>query len=496
MLNESFWKDVKVEDTLKGYSRINNGLVILENHRVILRRDYARLKEKVKIISGGGSGHEPAFAGFVGPGMLTAAVYGEIFTPPTSNDIVQTIRQLCQEDKKGILMIVGNNIGDRLAFGVAYERALKENYQVKMITMGDNNSSFVENSKESSSGLILLYKFAGALSEEYLCLDKLYEQCLQYANQIKSSNLLFKSYQVFNHKTKMTWNANEACLGMGLQGEPCGKIFPISNLTEAVELILNPLKEFIIKDNTEEEQLNEEYPSKKSKKFQKEKDVKINHSLENMTFDNLQNEPIILLINYLKGSQGYEINVFVDRLMDYLDSYKVNILRLVTGSLYTSLDAHGYTISVLPADSNTIRLLDAPCSAPNWPRILCATCLDPTVPPEAKLPLFETPIHLEPLIEGDGPSVNDRTARIIRAMLICAVDACLSCDIQIKNLDIESQGKQGLALTTVILKFKEALQKDELDTKYPKKMLKQILSIFRSESTGFYGILYALMIGI
>ena len=129
-----------VDEALEGIVASNPGLNLLKNHRVIIREDVDELRKagKVTLISGGGSGHEPSHAGFVGKGMLTAAVAGAVFTSPPTKSVLAAIRAVGLENSGGTLLIVKNYTGDRLNFGFAAERAKAEGMKVEMVVVGED----------------------------------------------------------------------------------------------------------------------------------------------------------------------------------------------------------------------------------------------------------------------------------------------------------------------------------------------------------------------
>ena len=126
-----------VSEMISGALFSHPDLMLLKGQNVLLRRDYQLVKdEQVCLISGGGSGHEPAHAGFIGDGMLTAAVLGGVFASPTAAAVLSAITECT--GKKGCLLIVKNYTGDRLNFGIAAEKAKAKGLQVKMIIVGDD----------------------------------------------------------------------------------------------------------------------------------------------------------------------------------------------------------------------------------------------------------------------------------------------------------------------------------------------------------------------
>lgn len=126
-----------VEEATQGFLQQHPSLRRLEGLHVILRDDYELIKERqVALISGGGSGHEPAHAGFIGPGMLTAVVCGGVFASPSISSILAAIRAVT--GPHGSLLIVKNYTGDRLNFGMAREQAMAEGLKVEMVVVADD----------------------------------------------------------------------------------------------------------------------------------------------------------------------------------------------------------------------------------------------------------------------------------------------------------------------------------------------------------------------
>src|ERR1700759_1950993 len=126
-----------VEEMLQGLSVLYSGSIRLSGHKVMLREDAKLIREQqVAIISGGGSGHEPAHAGYVGAGMLSAAVAGEIFTSPSSDSVFAAIKAVA--GKPGALLVVKNYTGDRLNFGVAAEMGRVEGIPVETVIVNDD----------------------------------------------------------------------------------------------------------------------------------------------------------------------------------------------------------------------------------------------------------------------------------------------------------------------------------------------------------------------
>ncbi len=128
------------EEMLQGLSVLHPGSTRLLGHKVMVRADTEQAHDQqVAVLSGGGSGHEPAHAGYIGVGMLSAAVIGEVFTSPSSDSVFAAIKAVAREP--GALLVVKNYTGDRLNFGVAAEMARSEGISVEMIVVDDDVAS-------------------------------------------------------------------------------------------------------------------------------------------------------------------------------------------------------------------------------------------------------------------------------------------------------------------------------------------------------------------
>src|ERR1700723_2760861 len=129
--------EAAVDEMLEGMDALNPCVVRLAHLNVLVRSDFAAMRDRqVALISGGGSGHEPAHGGYIGEGMLSAAVAGEIFTSPSSDTISAAIKAVA--GKRGALLVVKNYTGDRLNFGLAAEMARTQGIPVEMLIVDDD----------------------------------------------------------------------------------------------------------------------------------------------------------------------------------------------------------------------------------------------------------------------------------------------------------------------------------------------------------------------
>jgi len=167
-----------VDELLDNVAFTNPGLVRLEGHSVIVRDDINNFKSThVTVISGGGSGHEPFPSGFVGKGMLSAAVCGDVFASPSSSEVFAAVKSV--SSSKGVIMLVANYTGDRLNFGIARERAVQTlGIKVETIVVGED-CALLPNDKTAGRrglvGIVFAMKIAGSMSEEGKSIENICE---------------------------------------------------------------------------------------------------------------------------------------------------------------------------------------------------------------------------------------------------------------------------------------------------------------------------------
>ena len=184
--------------------------------KVILRADWD--KSKVAIISGGGAGHEPSHAGFVGKGMLTAAVSGEIFASPSVDAVLTAIRAVT--GPKGALLIVKNYTGDRLNFGLAAEKARAEGFDVEMVIVADDIAIPGINQPRGVAGTLFVHKIAGYHAERGEDLKTVAARAAAAAGDIVSLGMSLSTCSVPGQAHEDRLGENEGELGLGIHGEP------------------------------------------------------------------------------------------------------------------------------------------------------------------------------------------------------------------------------------------------------------------------------------
>ena len=217
-----------------------NNLARLESDpaiRVVVRRDLN--KNNVAVISGGGAGHEPAHVGFIGKGMLTAAVCGDLFASPSVDAVLTAIQAVTGE--AGCLLIVKNYTGDRLNFGLAAEKARRLGYNVEMLIVGDDISLPDNKQPRGIAGTILVHKVAGYFAERGFNLATVLREAQYAASHTASIGALASCHLPQEADSAPRHQAGHAELGMGIHGEPGASTIATQNSAEIVNLMVEKL---------------------------------------------------------------------------------------------------------------------------------------------------------------------------------------------------------------------------------------------------------------
>ncbi|MDU2480905.1 MAG: dihydroxyacetone kinase subunit DhaK [Klebsiella sp.] len=225
-----------------------NNLARLESDpaiRVVVRRDLN--KNNVAVISGGGAGHEPAHVGFIGKGMLTAAVCGDLFASPSVDAVLTAIQAVAGE--AGCLLIVKNYTGDRLNFGLAAEKARRLGYNVEMLIVGDDISLPDNKQPRGIAGTILVHKVAGYFAERGFNLATVLREAQYAASHTASIGVALASCHLPQEADSAPRHqagaprhqAGHAELGMGIHGEPGASTIATHNSAEIVNLMVEKL---------------------------------------------------------------------------------------------------------------------------------------------------------------------------------------------------------------------------------------------------------------
>ncbi|XP_072194135.1 triokinase/FMN cyclase isoform X1 [Excalfactoria chinensis] len=326
------------EDALAGLVACNPGLRLLQGHRVALRSDLAALRGRVALLSGGGSGHKPAHAGYVGKGMLSGVVAGAIFTSPAVGSILAAIRAVMEAGAVGTLLIVKNYTGDRLNFGLALERARAEGADVRMVVVGDD-CAFTSQKKAGRRGLcgtVLVHKVAGAMAEAGASLDEIVTRVSAVTKAMGTLGLSLSPCSVPGSKPTFQLANDEMELGLGIHGEAGVRRMKVMPVDEAVETMLA-------------------------------------HMTDPSNASHLPLSPgasVVLVVNNLGGLSCLELSIVAGVAVRSLERRGVCIARALVGSFMTALEMAGISLTLLLVDEELLRLIDAETTAMAWPNVV------------------------------------------------------------------------------------------------------------------------------
>lgn len=287
----------------------------------------ARKKEgKVALISGGGSGHEPAHGGFVGEGMLDAAVAGPVFTSPTPDQIYEGIKAIATD--KGVFMVVKNYTGDVMNFEMAAEMAEMDGIPVKYVVTNDDvavQDSLYTVGRRGVAGTIFVHKIAGAKAEEGAELEAVQAVAQKVVDNVRTMGMAIKPCTVpAAGKPGFELSDDEMEVGIGIHGEPGTHREPLKKADEIVDMLL----EKILAD-----------------------------------IDYADSE-VAVLINGAGGTPLMELFIVNNHVSDVLAANGIKVYKTFVGNYMTSIEMDGFSISLLRLDDEMKKLLDAKADTP------------------------------------------------------------------------------------------------------------------------------------
>ncbi|KAI9266460.1 Dak1 domain-containing protein [Phascolomyces articulosus] len=333
-----------VSESIQGLCYANPHLRWISSERIVCRADVETVAQnQVTLIAGGGSGHEPGFAGYVGEGMLTAAVCGHVFASPSSSQILAAIERV--QSPHGTLVIVLNYTGDCLNFGLAVERAKARGILVDMVIVSDD-AAIGNKSRVGRRGLaatIAAAKVAGAKAAQKGSTLEQVQQAAEYINTNSATlGVALDHCHVPGSATVQKLPEDQIELGMGIHNEPgISKLSPLP----AKKLVSKMIA--MLTDQKDQERTY----------------LKLN-----------QNSPVLLLVNNLGGISTLELNLVVKEAVQAVIQRDLEIKRVLSGTFLSSLNMPGVSITLIRLQDNQeqqkqlLDLIDYNVIVPGWPR--------------------------------------------------------------------------------------------------------------------------------
>ncbi|SMN18740.1 similar to Saccharomyces cerevisiae YML070W DAK1 Dihydroxyacetone kinase, required for detoxification of dihydroxyacetone (DHA) [Maudiozyma saulgeensis] len=353
MTVKSFEVSDPVLSSLKGFALANPSITLVPEEKVLFRETS---DDKIAIISGGGTGHEPSHAGFIGKGMLSGAVCGDIFASPSTKQILNAIR-LVNAKSSGVLLLVKNYTGDVLHFGLSAERARALGINCHVVVIGDDvavgraKGGMV--GRRALAGTVLVHKITGAFAEAHSTKYGL-EGTAKAAQIIIDSLVTIGSSlnhcKVPGRKFETTLQGNQMEVGMGIHNEPgVQTLEPIPPTEELISKYMLPK----LLDSTD-----------KDRAF----------------VDFNKDDEVVLLVNNLGGVSNFIISAIAEKTTGFLkEQYNITPKKIMTGTLMTAFNGNGFSITLLnatkaskelntsfPEIKSVFELLEAYTDAPGW----------------------------------------------------------------------------------------------------------------------------------
>ena len=298
-----------------------------DNQRVIKRT--VKAKNKVGIVSGGGSGHLPVFTGYVGKGMLDACAVGSVFASPSVDQIASAIRN--GDNGNGVLCVLGNYGGDVMNFEMACEIVKDEGIETKTIIVSDDIASASSQEKlkrRGIAGLILAFKIAGATAENGVSLEEVFNITSNANSDLRTIGVAVSSC-ILPEVGKPTFNLDndEIEIGMGIHGEPGIK----REKLKKADILVDDLCEIIFKD-----------------------------------FELLSKNKVSIMINSLGATPLEELYIVSKRVNEIFSKLEIDIVKSYVGRYATSLEMAGMSITVLKLNDDLSKALLDHSECPFW----------------------------------------------------------------------------------------------------------------------------------
>ena len=384
-----------VGEALDGLTLTAAGIARLAGSTTAVRGDVGdvRAAGQVALLSGGGAGHEPAHAGYVGAGMLTGAVAGEVFTSPSVDAVLDGIRAVA--GRGGVLLIVKNYTGDRLNFGLAAELARAEGVEVATVVVADDVALTADSGagRRGLAGTVLVHKVAGAAAAAGLPLAEVARRAQRVADSVGTMGLALSACTVpAAGQPGFLLDVDEAEWGLGIHGEPGVERAALPPAGEVAERLVTAIAD----------------------------DRGI-----------APGRPVAVLVNGLGATPPMEVSIMADAVARQVRRRGNPVARIWAGTFLSALDMAGVSVSLLEVDDEMLTALDAPTTAPAWPHT--ASAAEGAVVPAPAVAAGDTGV-----LPADDP---------VRRALEAVVETLIAHRDELTDLDREvGDGDLGISL--------------------------------------------------
>ena len=378
-----------VREVLEGIVDTTPGLALLDTENVIIRHDERRPEDRpVAVLSGGGSGHEPGHAGYVGKGMLAGAIAGDVFTSPSVDAVLAGIKAIA--GPRGAVLIVKNYTGDRLNFGLAAEMAAAQGIPTEIVVVADDvalRDTVAPERRRGVAGTVFVHKVAGSAAEQGLPVEQVAALAREAAQAVGTMGVALGACTVPSvGKPGFVLGESEIEIGLGIHGEKGVE----RTQMQPADALVDRMMDTIIDDKA----LG-------------------------------AGQRVAILVNGLGSTPPIELTVVARRALARAREKGLVVERLYTGVYLSALDMPGCSLSILPLTDTLLAALDAPTEARGW-------CSDGRIAPERRI--VAAPSTRTALADhARGPQADQ-----IKAVALAVADALVAQEELLADLDSQA----------------------------------------------------------
>jgi dihydroxyacetone kinase-like protein len=313
--------DYVVEDMLKGFVKCHNDLVAQTDNSRVLKYIKSPIAGKVGVVTGGGSGHKPAFIGYIGKNMVDAVAVGEIFSSPTAKAFYDAFK--AADSGKGVACLYGNYAGDNMNVKMAVDLAKDDGIVVKTVVANDDVASAPKNEKQKRRGVageVLMWKVGGAKAAKGGSLDEVIAAAQKAIDHTRSIGIGLTACTIPSvGKPNFTIKEGTMEVGIGHHGEPGIKVDELKTADEMAQIMLD----IILPD----------YPFESG-------------------------DEVVALLSGLGATPVMELYILYNKVADILNEKGIKVYRSYVGNYFSSLDMMGATLTLMKLDAELKELID------------------------------------------------------------------------------------------------------------------------------------------
>lgn len=315
-----------VDEMIMGYAAVENRLIVCTANPRVLKYSRAPVRDKVGVVTGGGSGHDPAFVGYIGRNLVDAVAIGEIFSSPPAEMFLDAFKLV--DAGKGVICLYGNYIGDNMNVKMAVEMATDLKIKVKTVAANDDVLSAPPNKKEErrgGAGEVLLWKVCGAKAAMQADIDQVAEVAQRAINNTRSMSIGLSSCTIpAIGKPNFHIDPGFMEVGVGHHGEPGIEVVSLESSSQIAKRMTNTV-------------------------------------LEDLPFR--KGDDVVVLISGLGSTTMMELFIFYNDVLAILMKKKINIYKSYVGNYFTSLEMAGVTLTFMKTDGEIKKCIDYECES-------------------------------------------------------------------------------------------------------------------------------------